>query len=106
MFVSNDGLRFGRNHLSYVVRRYIVKAGVTKKGSCHLFRHTAATLMMEAGADVLALQLLLGRKKLTTTQIYTHVTIQRLKEVHAKTHSARPDLPPAQPTETTEPPTE
>ena len=56
LFVSSRGLRFGRNHLSYVVRRYIEKAGITKKGACHLFRHTAATLMMERGADVLALQ--------------------------------------------------
>ena len=97
MFVSAKGERIGRNHLSFVVRRYIEKAGIRKKGSCHLIRHTTATLMMEMGADILALQLLLGHSKVTTTQIYTHVTIQRLKEVHAKTHPAKPNGPPQPP---------
>lgn len=97
LFVSAKGQRLGRNHLSYLVRRCIEKAGIQKKGSCHLIRHTTATLMMEHGADVLALQMLLGHSKLTTTQIYTHVTIQRLKEVHAKTHPAKPDTPPQGP---------
>jgi integrase/recombinase XerD len=88
LFVSVNGERLGRNHLSFLVRRYLVRAGITKPGSCHLFRHSAATLMMESGADVIALSMYLGHSKITTTQIYTHVTIQRLKEVHAKTHPA------------------
>ena len=107
LFVTQKGHRFGRNHLSYLVRRYIEKAGITKKGSCHLFRHTAATLMLEGGADLRSLQMLLGHARLTTTQLYTHVSIQRLKEVHAKTHPAKPDTPPpAQPTDASQPPVE
>jgi integrase/recombinase XerD len=91
MFVSKNGRRLGRNHVSYVVRHYLDLAGIAKKGSCHLLRHTTATLMLENGADLRALQMLLGHARLNTTQIYTHVTIQRLKDVHARTHpAARP----------------
>ena len=97
MFLSKNGRRLGRNHVSYVVRHYIDLAGIRKKGSCHLLRHTTATLMLENGADLRALQMLLGHARLNTTQLYTHVTIQRLKEVHAKTHPAKPDTPPTPP---------
>ncbi|MFO7904015.1 MAG: tyrosine-type recombinase/integrase [Pirellulaceae bacterium] len=58
-------------------------------GACHLFRHTTATLMLEAGADVRFIQALLGHESLKTTQIYTHVSIPQLRRVHAKTHPAR-----------------
>jgi len=88
LFVSKKGRRLGRNHVSYLVRRYLDQAGISKKGSCHLLRHTTATLMLENGADLRALQMLLGHARLNTTQLYTHVTIQRLKEVHARTHPA------------------
>ncbi len=71
------------------VRRYMNQAGVTKKGACHLFRHTAATLMHSAGADIRHLQAILGHESLTTTQIYTHVSIDKLCEVHANTHPGR-----------------
>ena len=60
-----------------------------KQGACHLFRHTAATLMLEGGADVRYIQAMLGHVSLATTQIYTHVTIAKLREVHEKTHPAR-----------------
>ena len=53
-----------------------------------MFRHTAATLMHEAGADIRIIQELLGHEDLSSTQIYTRVSIQRLKEVHARTHPA------------------
>ena len=65
------------------------RAGITKKGSCHLFRHTAASLMLDAGADVRHLQAILGHESLATTQIYTHVSIGKLCEVHERTHPAR-----------------
>ena len=91
LFLSVRGNRIHVNHLSYVVRRYVLRAGITRRGSCHMIRHTTATLMMEGGADLRALQQLLGHSRLDTTQIYTHVSIQRLKEVHARTHPAKPD---------------
>ncbi|MGH8021607.1 MAG: tyrosine-type recombinase/integrase, partial [Opitutaceae bacterium] len=60
-----------------------------KTGSCHLFRHTCATLMLEGGADIRFIQQLLGHEKLETTQIYAQVSIRMLQEVHARTHPAR-----------------
>jgi integrase/recombinase XerD len=91
MFVSRRGGKFARTGLSFLVRGYLNAAGVKKKGSCHLFRHTAATLMMENGADLRSLQMFLGHERLNTTQLYTHVSIQRLQEVHRKTHPAKPN---------------
>ncbi len=86
LFVSKNGHRMCPNYLSYVVRKYLTAAGVTHRGSCHLLRHTAATLMMENGADLFALQMFLGHSRINTTQIYTHVSIKRLQEIHRKTH--------------------
>ena len=75
--------------LSRTVRAYI-HAGTGKPGSCHLLRHTAATGMLEGGADIRYVAELLGHARLETTQIYTRVSIDKLTEVHARTHpSAR-----------------
>jgi integrase/recombinase XerD len=68
-------------------------AGVHKVGACHLFRHACATHMLENGADTRFIQALLGHAKLETTQIYTHVSIEKLKEIHAATHPARLERP-------------
>ena len=65
------------------------QAGITKVGSCHLFRHTAASLMLDAGADIRHLQAILGHESLCTTQIYTHVSIGKLCQVHERTHPGR-----------------
>jgi integrase/recombinase XerD len=71
------------------VRTYIEKSGVNKQGRCHLFRHTMATLMLENGADIRYIQQMLGHARLSTTEIYTHVSILKLQQVHALTHPAR-----------------
>ena len=99
LFVSNRGKRLNREFVSANVRKYMLAAGITKPGACHLLRHTAATLMMENGADLRSLQMFLGHKKLNTTQLYTHVSIQRLKDVHSKTHPAKPNALRQQPEE-------
>jgi len=92
LFITHYGRPIHVNHLSLLVRGYLVRAGVTKRGSCHLFRHTAATLMLENGADIRFIQALLGHTCLSTTEIYTHVSIGQLQKVHAKTHPAgRPE---------------
>ena len=64
-----------------------------KSGACHLFRHTMATLMLENGADIGFIQAMLGHAELSTTQIYTQVSIRKLKEIHSLTHPARLDKP-------------
>ena len=97
LYLTATGRPFHVNHLSKLVREYLDAAGVKKRGSCHMVRHTTATLMMEGGADLRTLQTLLGHANLNTTQIYTHVTIMRLREVHEKTHPAKPDELPKAP---------
>ena len=69
-------------------------AGITKRGSCHMLRHSTATVMLENGADLRSIQTLLGHENLNTTQIYTHVSIKRLREVHKKTHPSYKDRKP------------
>lgn len=103
LFLSVNGRSLGRNNLSAIIRGYVLRAGIPKRGSCHLLRHTAATLMMENGADLRSLQMFLGHERLNTTQIYTHVSIQRLREVHDKTHPARPDRGKPDPTSNPDP---
>ena len=69
---------------------YVDAAKIGKRGSCHLFRHTMATAMLEGGADIRFIQAMLGHAQLTTTQIYTQVSIRKLKEIHSAAHpSAR-----------------
>ena len=69
-----------------IVRRHVKAANIGKTGSCHLFRHAMATLMLEGGADVRMVQAMLGHASLNTTALYTHVAIRALKEVHERTH--------------------
>jgi integrase/recombinase XerD len=59
-----------------------------KMGGCHLFRHTVATLMLENGADIRVIQEMLGHAKLSTTELYTRVSINLLKQVYSATHPA------------------
>jgi integrase/recombinase XerD len=89
VFLTNVGLVFEPNRLTQLVRDYVDAAEIGKTGSCHLFRHTCATLMLEGGADIRFIQQMLGHAKLETTQIYTQVSIRQLKEVHTRTHPAR-----------------
>ncbi len=89
LFLTDYGERFPRNRLGDIVKGYIAKAGFTVPGSCHLFRHTMATHMLENGADVRYIQAMLGHANLNTTQIYTRVSITMLKKIHAATHPAK-----------------
>lgn len=88
LFLTGRGERFNQDSLSILTRGYVNRSGCGKKGACHLFRHTMATLMLENGADLRSIQEILGHANLATTQIYTHVSIQRLKDVHTLTHPA------------------
>ena len=89
VFLSNAGEPFSLDHLSDLVRDYVDAAAIGKRGACHLFRHTMATLMLEGGADIRFIQAMLGHADLKTTQIYTHVAIRQLQEIHRATHPAK-----------------
>ena len=86
LFLNRFGQRFCVAGIGQLVKRYLKAAGITKPGSCHLFRHAMATQMLENGADVRYIQEMLGHAHLDTTQIYTHVSIGKLQAVHAATH--------------------
>jgi len=86
LFLDEKGHALGLDRYSDLVRFYREAAGVKKPGACHLFRHSAATAMLEGGADVRFIQEFLGHSSLKTTQIYTRVSIEKLKAVHAATH--------------------
>ncbi len=88
VFVTDYGEAFGKNRLGDLVRRYIDRSRIGAPGACHVFRHACATHMLENGADIGFIQSLLGHADLSTTQIYTNVSIRKLAEVHAATHPA------------------
>jgi integrase/recombinase XerD len=101
LFLSLHGDPIDLDYLTQLAGTYIQKANLGKKGSCHLFRHTVATLMHENGADIRHIQEMLGHSSLQTTQIYTKVSIKQLKAVHTLTHPTSkpraedpPDPPP------------
>ncbi len=89
LFLHDDGKRFPPGRLGDLVKRHLEHAGVRHAGACHLFRHAMATHMLENGADIRYIQLILGHADLATTQIYTQVSLDKLKEIHAATHPAK-----------------
>jgi len=88
LFVSSLGTPICADWLSRKIRRYLHTAGIDKRGSCHLLRHTVATLMLDRGADIRYVAEMLGHTRLETTQRYTHVSIDRLRTIHTTTHPA------------------
>ena len=88
LFLTEYGEPMLPKHLSYLVRSHIRKADIGLSGSCHIFRHSMATLMLENGADIRFIQRMLGHSCLESTEVYTHVSVTQLKKVHALTHPA------------------
>ncbi|MAE68786.1 hypothetical protein CL635_03205 [bacterium] len=82
-----DEFRFSDNGIYRMVKKYALKAGIMNNPSPHTLRHSFATDLLRNGADLRSIQELLGHKDLSTTQVYTHVTNPRLKEVHEQFHN-------------------
>jgi integrase/recombinase XerD len=89
LFISDYGLPMRADQIADKVRRYMDFAGIHKGGATHLLRHACATHMLEGGADIRFIQAMLGHTSLETTEIYTHVSIDKLIEVHRATHPSR-----------------
>ena len=89
LFLSDYGEPMSAAQIAAKVRRYIRMAGLGQGGATHLLRHACATHMLEGGADIRFIQAMLGHANLETTEIYTHVSIDKLIEVHRATHPSR-----------------
>jgi integrase/recombinase XerD len=107
LFLTRYGLSLTPSFLSQMVRQAIEAAAIGKSGSVHVFRHTMATVMLEGGADIRYIQQMLGHSDLATTEIYTQVSIQKLKRIHTATHPGARLRPrarrPSEPAEGTDP---
>jgi site-specific recombinase XerD len=84
-----SSLRLSARSVERIVKHYAIKAGITKKVTPHVIRHSFATDLLQNGADLRSVQALLGHANIATTQVYTHVTDKHLKEIHKKFHGKK-----------------
>lgn len=95
VFLNRSGTGLSRQGVWKLVKRYALEAGIRKAISPHTFRHSFATHLLEGGADLRSVQILLGHADMNATELYTHVQSERLLQIHRKYHprSQRPDDP-------------
>ncbi|MGC8977476.1 MAG: tyrosine recombinase XerC, partial [Candidatus Ratteibacteria bacterium] len=86
VFLNKYGGRLTERSIERIIKKYSLIQGINKKVTPHTFRHTFATHLLDRGADLRFVQELLGHERITTTQIYTHLTIEKLKELYEKFH--------------------
>ena len=86
---KNKDLRLTPRSVQRIIKKYATLAGITRKVTPHVIRHSFATDLLQNGADLRSVQALLGHANIATTQVYTHVTDRHLKEIHKKFHSRK-----------------
>ena len=85
LFLTRNG-PMKPEYMTGVAHSYFMLTELDKKGACHIFRHSMATLMLDGGADIRHIQEMLGHSSLESTQIYTRIAVKKLKDVHSSTH--------------------
>jgi site-specific recombinase XerD len=86
---KNDEKRLTSRSIERIIKRYAIEAGISKKVTPHVIRHSFATDLLQNGADLRSVQMLLGHANIATTQIYTHITDKHLRDVHRKFHNKK-----------------
>jgi integrase/recombinase XerC len=86
LFINKNGTRLTTRSVGRLLQKYLAQAGLDPRASPHTIRHSFATHLLDAGADIRSVQELLGHRSLATTQVYTHVTTVRLKDSYYKAH--------------------
>ena len=92
LFLNDYGDALRDTKIGDKVKRYMRNADIDVPGSCHLLRHAMATHMLENGAEMRYIQAMLGHANLSATQMYTHVSIRKLQQVHEATHPATSEI--------------
>ncbi len=87
--MNKESGRLTPRSIERIVKQYAIKAGITKKVTPHVIRHSFATDLLQNGADLRSVQMMLGHSNISTTQIYTHMTDKHLKETHKKFHNKK-----------------
>src|SRR5439155_14944310 len=86
LFINRFGTRLTTRSVGRMLEKYLRQSGLDRRTSPHTLRHSFATHLLDRGADIRSVQELLGHRSLTTTQIYTHVTTERLRNSYHKAH--------------------
>ncbi len=86
LFINKQGQTLSARSIERMMKKYLIKCGLNSELTPHSLRHSFATHLLDKGAELRAVQELLGHESLSTTQIYTHISIERLKEVYDKAH--------------------